>query len=347
MSHVCKHPVLLIGSFPFSTVDEVFDVAGSTLSSHAGRFPDGEAQGWVTFPGKVLANTKGVERSGRVFQNQPELPAYELFRLSPGATPEEVVFPRTGYADIAKRSYDRFRQKREGGIVPAGARFQLSLPTPFGVVAYHLVPEDLPALLPAFERTYLAEVNEIIDAIPADDLAVQWDVAIEIVSALHGFMPGLRERAPMRMIVDALARAAAHVPEPVELGFHFCYGNPGGHHIIEPQDTGLMVDLANAVTLAVSRPVTWMHMPVPIDRTDDSYFAPLARLELREDTELFLGLVHLADGIDGAGRRIAAAKKFRSEFGVGFECGLRYFAPDSIPRLLELHVEAGRHACAC
>jgi hypothetical protein len=34
-------------------------------------------------------------------------------------------------------------------------------------------------------------------------------------------------------------------------------------------------------------------MPVPRDRTDDAYFAPLARLRLKGETELSFGLVHV------------------------------------------------------
>ena len=39
-----------------------------------------------------------------------------------------------------------------------------------------------------------------------------------------------------------------------------------------------MVELANLIASRVQRPITWMHMPVPIDRVDDAFFAPLAEL---------------------------------------------------------------------
>ena len=78
-------------------------------------------------------------------------------------------------------------------------------------------------------------------------------------------------------------------------------------------------------------------MPVPKDRDDDAYFAPLANLHLPPTTELYLGLVHLADGVAGAQRRMAAAKKYMRKFGVGYECGLRAFAKDTISDMLALH----------
>ena len=39
------------------------------------------------------------------------------------------------------------------------------------------------------------------------------------------------------------------------MGVHLCYGNPAGRHIIEPADTQVMVDLANAIFAAAKRKV--------------------------------------------------------------------------------------------
>jgi hypothetical protein len=63
-------------------------------------------------------------------------------------------------------------------------------------------------------------------------------------------------------------------------------------------------------------------MPVPIDRTDDAFYAPLKNLQLREETELYLGLVHAQDGVKGTSRRIETAKKYAPTFGIASECGI-------------------------
>src|SRR5437899_3212109 len=55
---------------------------------------------------------------------------------------------------------------------------------------------------------------------------------------------------------------------------------------------------------------------------DDAYFAPLKDLQLQPGTELYLGLVHAQDGIEGTKKRIAAAKKYVPKFGVASECGI-------------------------
>ena len=78
-------------------------------------------------------------------------------------------------------------------------------------------------------------------------------------------------------------------------------------------------------------------MPVPRDRDDDPYFSPLRDLNLKSGTELYLGLIHLTDGIEGAKRRAAAAKRVIPDFGVATECGFGRRPPETIPDLLRLH----------
>ena len=98
-----------------------------------------------------------------------------------------------------------------------------------------------------------------------------------------------------------------------------------------------MVDVYHRLATAIYRAITWLHMPVPRDRVDDPYFSPLRNLKLKSGTELYLGLIHLTDGIEGAKRRAAAAKRFVSDFGVATECGFGRRPPETIPDLIRLH----------
>jgi hypothetical protein len=129
------------------------------------------------------------------------------------------------------------------------------------------------------------------------------------------------------------------VPDDVDLGYHFCYGDADHEHYTQPADAGVLVRIANRVSAAVDRPIRWIHMPVPRDRDDDEYFTPMADLQLHDETELYLGLVHLTDGVDGTRRRVATARRFAPSFGVATECGMGRRPPDTIPRLLEIHAD--------
>ena len=75
-----------------------------------------------------------------------------------------------------------------------------------------------------------------------------------------------------------LQRVAGWVPDDVEVGFHLCYGSYQDEHFIEPETTVLMVQVAIATLAGLRRPVSWIHIPVPIGRLDDEYFAPLRSL---------------------------------------------------------------------
>ena len=80
-------------------------------------------------------------------------------------------------------------------------------------------------------------------------------------------------------------------------------------------------------------------MPVPLDRNDDAYFAPLKELQLPDGTDFFLGLIHNTDGLEGAQARVAAAAKSCSSFGVATECGLSRRPAETVPVLLKIHTQ--------
>jgi hypothetical protein len=137
-----------------------------------------------------------------------------------------------------------------------------------------------------------------------------------------------------------LATLANRVPADIELLFHLCYGDSNHRHVVEPVDMGDMVEMAMRLNTLVKRRINLIHMPVPRDRSDDAYFAPLARLKLQPETQFALGLVHFTDGVDGTARRMATARKYVRDFAVGTECGFGRRDPATIPELLRIHAAA-------
>jgi hypothetical protein len=101
--------------------------------------------------------------------------------------------------------------------------------------------------------------------------------------------------------------------------------------------------MAHMLAERAGRPIAWIHMPVPLGRYDDAFFAPLETLALPAGTELYLGVVHGEDGVEGTKRRMAAARKFAPAFGIGTECGIaRARTPDVVNNLIRIHVEAAK-----
>jgi len=62
-------------------------------------------------------------------------------------------------------------------------------------------------------------------------------------------------------------------------------------------------------------------------------------LALHPETRLYLGLIHVTDGVEGATPRIGAVRLSVPEFGAATECGLGRRDAATIPELLQLHAE--------
>ena len=190
-------------------------------------------------------------------------------------------------------------------------------------------------LEPFYEEAMRRELEEILAAVPHDRLALQWDTAVEF-GMLEGTQPTFVDD-PLAAVLERLDRYGSWVPDDVELGYHLCYGDYQHRHFTQPNDAGKLVAVANGVSARVQRPIQWIHLPVPRDRDDDAYFAPLADRRLHPETELYLGLVHYTDGVEGTNRRIETAQRVVPEFGVATECGFGRRDPETVPRLLEIH----------
>jgi methionine synthase II (cobalamin-independent) len=268
--------------------------------------------------------------------------------IADNTDPADITFGELGYAREARISYQDFLAARELGQLPADVRFQVSLPTPFAVINPFISPKDAPQVEGPYADAMLREVDTISRAVPHRDLCVQWDVCIEML-LWDGRAEGMRNPFGANLqqeVMERMKRLGAAVPEDVELGFHLCYGDLDAKHFIEPLDAGKLVEIANGLTAAVHHPIAYIHMPVPINRHDYAYFKPLRDLKLSPRTELYLGLVH-SDGVEATQKRIAAASKYVSDFGIATECGIaRLRAPAQVRRLLEIHAGASREPAA-
>jgi hypothetical protein len=265
-----KRPVLLLGSVPFGSAREVFEAVGSSLGGFVRRIPDGETGprwNWIVWQGDVIGATQGLETGGT-----REIPGvarrFELQRLKPGVAASELKLGPLGYSKAALDSYQTFVQLRASGKIPAGVRFQVSLPTPIAVVWSFFAREAVRPVWPVYEARLFQETDEIVRAIPHQDLAIQWDVAIEFACILE--VPEEAKLYTKEELIRGMARCVDRVPADIEAGVHFCYGDPGHKHLVEPKDTALMVESGNGVTATSRRAITWLHMPVPRNRDADS-----------------------------------------------------------------------------
>lgn len=332
----------LVGSVNLPSADAVFREVAQRLGDRAPRIPDGETGErfyWLQFQSFRLDATPGLQRVGdepRLLRDRFDM---RPFRLDGTVPAEDLAFPELGYAQAALDSFGRFAALQDEGVVPATTRFQVSLPTPAAVVSVFFVEEDRAAVEPAYTRALLAELDRICADVPHDRLSIQWDTAVEF-SWLEAVPIRGRVAHPwwddvLDGVLERAARLVAAVPDDVPVGFHLCYGDVEEAHFVQPTDAGHLADVIRGVLERAPRRPAYFHLPVPLGRDDEAYFAPLAGLS--ERVPLILGLVHHEDGVDGARRRMAAAASAVPEFGVATECGFGRGPEERTVPLLDLH----------
>ena len=328
--------VHLVGSIPLDSCDQVFSEVAANLPGYVRRIPDGETgerSNWVGWQVPKLVDNPNLEMT----EVDEAYTGRRLIRLREGADSRDLGLADLGYASEAQRSFETFESQMEAGEIPEGCRFQVCLPTPLAPTHLFIHPSLQADFEVQYERRMLAELEQVLASIPHDRLSIQWDTAVEF-ALLEGVMPTYIQDVEAG-IVERLVRLGNLVPEPVELGFHLCYGDSGHRHFCEPSDASKLVFVANAVASGVSRPINWVHLPVPRERDDEHYFRPLEDLQLQPATELYLGLIHFTDGAQGANRRIDAAARHCHGFGVATECGFGRRPRETLACLLEIHTE--------
>ncbi|MFZ0524824.1 MAG: hypothetical protein WBF24_05345 [Xanthobacteraceae bacterium] len=343
--------VYLVGSVPLATPGEVFETVSAALGSHLLTLPDGETGerlDWITWLEPIFANNPAFEPSGETFQLHSGLARKDRrYRLKPGVSISDVRFDNLFYADIAIRSYATFADLKRQGKIPAQVKFQVDL-VPAHSVIWLFVQEDLQrAIDPIFNDAVRHEIDKLAAQIPHNQLAIQFDVASAVFARLERNQPnpyGNTKEEMQETFSAIVVGLAEHVPADIDLLFHFCYGDAGHQHVVEPTDMGDMVDYANRLSRQLKRPITQIHMPVPRDRTDAAYFRPLQRLRLDPQTRICLGLVHYTDGIVGTRQRVAAAAKYLEDFLIGTECGFGRRDPTTITELLRIHAAVAEGA---
>ena len=337
--------VHLVGSVPLGNARKVFATVSAALGRQLKRIPDGETgerSDWITWLEPVFANNPALERSDELFRIHATGTARIRYRLKPGKSVRDVSFGNLFYADIGKQSYAEFADLKRQGIVPKHCRFQIDLVPAHSVIWLFLQDDLHHPLDPVYNEALKREIDKIARSLPHDQIAIQFDVASAVFARLQRNEPNAYGNNRDEMLATfsrILSGLAARVPEDIELLFHFCYGDSNHKHVVEPRDMGDMVEMANRLAADIERPISLIHMPVPRGRSDDAYFAPLARLRLRPETELCLGLVHYTDGVAGTRKRMAAAERHVASFSVATECGFGRRDPQTIPELLRIHAE--------
>jgi hypothetical protein len=341
--------LLLVGSVPLETVEEVLRNFGPPLGSYLNSIPDGEVgtrKWWV------------ARLQFEVFNGHPELEV--LTRPAPDGGVERL-FPRDvtdrwgfrvkdgvdvvrfghagwrlGFAKDAISSYFVFRTLKEKGVIPKAVRFQIAMPLVNSVVTKHIFPTagDLEKVRPGYEEALGEEIKAIVRKLPADDIALQWDCCYEINDVYSSANEMDLQKAIERNI-GQITRLSSLVPESIQLGVHFCFGTLGGWPRFAPDDLGAAVELANAAITKAGRRLDWVHIPT-LDTINEGFYAPLKTLQ-PHGARIYLGLIHSMGTFE---KRFELAHKYLHDFGVAAFCGFGREPVSSLPSIIKDHLTA-------
>lgn len=328
--------LLLVGSVPLDTAEAVFRRLGGPLGPYLAYIPDGEIgdrRYWIDgIAYRVLNGHPEIETLQRPAPGADGVERWRplgirdqfRFRVKPGV--ERVRFGdpgwRLGYTKDAVNSYFVFKTLRSEGVLPAGVRFQVAMPLTYSAVGLFFPdPQDHPRVVPGFTAALRAEAAEMVRLIPPEDLAIQWDLAVEnrlLETAMAQGGPEAARREGARLMQPA-AEIAPAIPEGVALGYHSCFGTLDGWPSRQPPDLRGSVLLLNAAVAASGRRVDFLHLPT-LGSAEEAFFAPLQDLETGGG-RVYLGAIHHMHPAAGLRPQLRAARRYLPEFGLAAPCG--------------------------
>ena len=325
---------MLVGSLPMDSTDDALHAASELFGDCCFALPDGETGErwlWVIYEAYRLWRPHPQIETVHVPKDTPPgLPDWvpghwwDLWTFRIPADVSKIEFESWPRMDDAIASYQRFKALRDEGVIPESVRFQIGLPFPESAMG-NWFREDygraFEIIAPAYTDLAIRELARLFDHAPAEDIAIQWDVCVEVLD-LEGtilWMPPENAWARYTDFIEPLSQA---VPEEALLGYHFCYGTFPQWPMYEADDMALVVRMANAAVAGAARPVDFVHLagPTSLRSDDDAFYMPLKDLNAG-DTRVFLGLAMNVDGAAGLKIRETHARRYLPDFGVANYCG--------------------------
>jgi hypothetical protein len=309
----------------------------------------GERNYWIQFQVQRFGSIAELEQiaAHKAYETDDSAPEMLRFKLADGTSADAIQWGDLGYATAYEESFEQFAALQGDGTIGADVRFQMQYPTPLAPIATTIAPEDLVTVTASYERALFADLDRVLNDLPHERIAVQWDVAVEFGLLEGGF--GEEARASIADLLPGLVRCVDQVPADVPTGMHLCYGDYGHQHFKQPGSLERQVQLVNMIVAAAARPVNWFSFTVPQARKDDAYFEPLDQLRVGPETELYFALVPYYPDDQPAGTAEEQARRIDAhlaesptgarEWGICTECGMGRVAQGDVAKLLDVHRE--------
>src|SRR3954470_4261102 len=228
MTRRASSDLLLVGSLPADSTEAAFHAGAELFGDLVFALPDGETgprAAWVGYEREKLARPHPDVVVVEETASPTGIPrhAYEtpVFAVREGV--EAINWDTWPRIDDAIESYSTFTMLRDAGVIPDGLRFQIGLPFPASALNAFKADyaHDYPIAARGFEELVERELQRLLAAIPASDLAIQWDNAYE-TQDIEGVLAWTPKNGRWERFAEPAARLTRLIPEEVLVGYHLC-----------------------------------------------------------------------------------------------------------------------------
>jgi hypothetical protein len=284
----------LVGSVPGETPEEAMRLAMTTLGPQLRSLPDGETgdrRNWIISIIESLRSHPDLELAKEGdwsdYDKTPRFKVKRGHRLL-GAS---LDFGQVSAVEASSPAFEEVR--RDSGR--ADLDYLVGVPGDFDMAMFALGPAGALRHRRAFTEATVAQITRI-HRILGDQAVFQLEVPAELV--LLTKLPAALHPPLARMFGKWIAGLAAACPVGTRFGVHLCLGDMNHRAFGRMKDVGPLVSLTQAIVAAwpAGRALEFVHAPFAAaddpPPTAESFYAPLAALELPAQTRFIAGFAH-------------------------------------------------------
>lgn len=315
----------LVGSVPGETPAEAMRLAMTTLGPQLLSLPDGETgqrRNWII---PIIESLRGhpdleVAKEGD-WSDYDKTPQFRV-RRGHKLLGASLDFGHVAAVEASRRAFEEVRRDRGRPDLD----FLVGIPGDFDMAMFTLGPLAAMRHRRAFTEATVAEITRI-SRILGDQAVFQIEVPIELI--LLTKLPSPAHPLLARLFGRWVAALAAASPQGARFGVHLCLGDMNHRAYGRMQDVGPLVSLTKAILAAwpPGRPLEFVHAPFAAaddpPPTAESFYAPLASLQLPAGTRFIAGFAHEDQSLDDQRKVLATIEKLLGQpVDVASSCGL-------------------------
>jgi hypothetical protein len=316
---------VLVGSIPAGSGEEAMTQALREVGPHLRHLPDGETgdrDRWVVGIINSLRSHPDLEvcREGAWSDYEDQL----NFTVRKGHrfTGEGLDLGHVGAYRDSRPVFERLRAEHGRPDLA----FQVGIPGDFDMALFTFGLTGPFRHRRAFTDATVREIEQIHSE-GGDEVLFQLEVPTELVFVAK--LPAALQAAMAAWMGGVVTNLARRAPRGARFGVHLCLGDLGHKALGTLEDAGPPVRLTNAIVRRWpgDRPLEYVHAPLAAGEDPpplgESFYRPLARLQLPAETRFVAGFLHEDRSMDELRRILAAVESQVSRpVDVAASCGL-------------------------